>query len=80
MIYKVGIKKWTLVLYQGERQQIWSDFWTTVEANDEYEAKRLAEHNLLVKMAQNSFIFGFDVRQWKNIELIDLYTDLIIGE
>lgn len=80
MTYKIGIKKWTPVLYKGEKVQIWRDFWTTVSANDEYEAKRLAEPNLIVKMAQNSFVFGFDVTARKDIVIINIYDDFVVGE
>ena len=78
MLYKVGVKKWTDIEYYGENHMVSSDYWTTVEARDEREAKLLAKQNLLPRIAKNELFTLFDVRQWKRLYL-DL-SDMVIGE
>ena len=78
MEYKVGIKKYTEVNYKDENWVITNDYWTTVEANSERQAKLLAMDNLLPKIAKNEWFTNKNVRMRKHI-FIDL-SDLVIGE
>lgn len=74
MVYKVGVKRFADIVVNGEVQMTNGEYWTTVEANDERQAKILAQKNLLVRIAKNEC---GNVRCWKNIYL-DL-SDMVIG-
>ena len=75
--YKVGIKRFTDIVFNGEIWQVNGEYWTTVQAESETQAKRLARHNLSVKIAQNEWFTCKNVRYWKNIYIY--LSDLVIG-
>lgn len=75
--YKVGVKRFTDIVFNDEIWQINNDYWTCVEAENERQAKILAMKNLCVRMAQNEW-FIRNVKLWKHI-FIDL-SDMEIGE
>ena len=75
MIYKVGIKRFSDVVYQDEVCMINNDYWTTVEAENERQAKLLAQKNILVKIAMTEW-FIRNVKMWKHI-FMDL-SDMVI--
>lgn len=78
MQYKVGIKEYTEVEYDGELYPTSRDYWTTVEAQTERQAKLLARDNLLIKIAKTEIWTWGNVRKWKHL-FIDL-SDMVIGE
>ena len=75
--FKVGVKKYTDVVFNGEIYITYSEYWTTVWANTEREAKLSAMKNLLVKIAKNEWFTNKNVRVWKRLD-IDL-SDMVIG-
>ncbi|MCR4661715.1 MAG: hypothetical protein K5765_06950 [Clostridia bacterium] len=75
--FKIGVKRFTDIIYNGEVICVNGEYWTTVEANSVREAKILASNNIKVRMAQNEY-FIRNVRYWKNI-YIDL-SDMVVGE
>ena len=76
MVYKVGILRFSDICYFGEIYQLSYEYWTTVEADTERQAKLRAMKNLQVKIAQTEW-FIRNVRMWKHI-FIDL-SDMVIG-
>ncbi len=77
MKYKIGIKKYTEINYKGDNWAITNDYWTTVEANSDRQAKISAMDNLLPRIAKNEW-FIRNVKMWKHI-FVDL-SDMVIGE
>ena len=75
MTYKIGIKRFSDMEFNGEQTMVNNDYWTTVEADNERQAKLLARHNIVIRIAQNELR---NVRLWKCI-YIDL-SDLVVGE
>ena len=76
-VYKIGVKRFTDILFNGEIWQLNNEYWTTVNAETDRQAKLMAMKNLKVRMAQSEW-FIRNVRWWKNIQ-IDL-SDMVIGE
>lgn len=76
MIYKVGVKRFTNIIFDYEEWQVNGEYWTTVDAETESQAKRLAYKNLCVKMAKNEWFIN-NVRRWKSITLDK--CDMVIG-
>ena len=78
MVYKIGLKSFTDIIYNGEEWQLNNDYWTTVEANGESEAKRLATHNLCIRIAKTEWFTNRNVRCYKNIYIHP--SDMVVGE
>jgi len=76
--FKIGVKKYTDIVFNGEIYITYGEYWTTVRAKTEREAKISAIKNLLVKIAKNEWFTNKNVRVWKRLDL-DL-SDMIIGE
>lgn len=75
--YKIGIKRFTDIVFNGEIWQVNGEYWTTVVAENERQAKNLASLNLRVKIAKGEWFTCKNASYWKNI-FIDL-SDLVIG-
>lgn len=75
--YKVGVKRFTSIEYKGESTLINGEYWTTVQAENERQAKLNARKNLCIKIAMGEVFTWFNVKCWKNIYL-DL-SDMEIG-
>ena len=75
--YKVGIKRFTDIWFYGDQTCVSKDYWTTVKAESEPQAKRLAYRNLCVQIAKNEFFTCFNVRYWKGISFDN--CDMVIG-
>lgn len=76
--YKVGIKRFTSIEYKGETRSINGEYWTTVQADSERQAKLKARDNLAKKIAMGEVFTWFDIKRWKGVYL-DL-SDMVIGE
>ena len=76
MKYKVGVERFTDIMFNGEEWQLNNDYWTTVEAENEQQAKIKASKNLSVRMAQNEW-FIRNVKLWKHIFIH--WCDMVIG-
>ena len=76
--YKVGIKSYTSIEYNGETRSIRGEYWTTVQAENPRQAKIKARENLSKKIAMGEIFTWYNVRLWKRIYL-DL-SDMVIGE
>lgn len=75
--YKVGIERLSEIVFNDEVWTIGNTYWTTVMAETERQAKRLAMNNLCVRIAKTEW-FIRNVKLWKHI-FID-FSDLVIGE
>ena len=75
--YKVGIKSFTSIEYYGETRSIRGEYWTTVQADSERQAKLKARENLAKKIAMGEVFTWFNIKRWKGIYL-DL-SDMVIG-
>ena len=76
--FKVGVKAFTDIEFYGNQTMTCKDYWTTVCAENESQAKVLAHKNLSIQIAQNEFFACFNVKYWKGI-YIDK-ADMVIGE
>lgn len=76
--YKVGIKSYSSIEYNGENRSIVGEYWTTVKAENERQAKLLARENLSKKIAMGEVFTWYNIKLWKRI-YIDL-SDMVIGE
>lgn len=76
--YKIGVQRFTSVEYKGENYMVNGEYWTTVKAENERQAKLLARDNLSKKIAMGEVFTWFNVKRWKGIYL-DL-SDMVIGE
>jgi hypothetical protein len=76
--YKVGIKSYSSIEYNCETRSIRGEYWTTVKAENERQAKLLARENLAKKIAMGEIFTWYNIRLWKRI-YIDL-SDMVIGQ
>ena len=78
MTFKVGVKGFTDIEFYGTQTMTCKDYWTTVEADNETQAKIKAYKNLCVKIAMGEFFACFDAKYWKGIYINK--ADMVIGE
>lgn len=77
-VYRVGIKAFTDVEFYGEQTMTCKDYWTSVKAESETQAKIRAYKNLRVKIAMGEFFACFNPKYWKGIYVNP--ADMVIGE